>query len=168
MPSITKARILRAVTEAKGERADARIPHLKTGDMAREAEALLADCGRFPEALRTQLSDPDGEETAEKDGETAMGDSEDVADIEELQAISPSVTAECSSRATRPGGRGSKQRRSAADAPALGWLQAFAIQLPCRPCGTRCGNRITATGSASICAASSSTRSLVRLSWSKA
>ncbi|MFG1182619.1 ParB/RepB/Spo0J family partition protein [Xanthobacter versatilis] len=91
---VTKARILQAVTEAKGGRAAERIAHLKKGDMAREAEALLADSGWLPEALRTQPSDTAGEETAEKDGETAMADSEDLADTEEPEAISSSIAAE--------------------------------------------------------------------------
>ncbi|MFG1275414.1 ParB/RepB/Spo0J family partition protein [Xanthobacter flavus] len=91
---VTKARILQAVTEAKGERAAERIAHLKKGDMAREAEALLADSGWLPEALRTQPCDTLGEETAEIDGATAMGDSEDLADSEEPEAISPPIAAE--------------------------------------------------------------------------
>ena len=91
---VTKARILQAVTETKGERAAERIAHLKKGDMAREAEALLADRGWLPEALRTHSSDTAGEETAEKDGETAMADSEDLADTEEPEAISSSIAAE--------------------------------------------------------------------------
>ena len=91
---VTKARILQAVTEAKGERAAERIAHLKKGDMAREAESLLADSGWLPEALRTQPSDTAGEETAETDGETAMADSEDLADTEEPEAISSSIAAE--------------------------------------------------------------------------
>ena len=65
---VTKARILQAVTEAKGERAAERIAHLKKGDMAREAEALLADSGWLPEALRTQPSDTTGEEPRQGSG----------------------------------------------------------------------------------------------------
>ncbi|ABS69247.1 ParB/RepB/Spo0J family partition protein [Xanthobacter autotrophicus] len=91
---VTKARILQAVTEAKGECAAERIAHLKKGDMAREAEALLTDSGWLPEALRTQPLDTVGEKTAEKDGETAMADSEDLADTEEPEAISSSIAAE--------------------------------------------------------------------------
>ena len=49
---VTKARILQAVTEAKGERVAERIA--QKGDMAREAEALLADSGWLSEAIRTQ------------------------------------------------------------------------------------------------------------------
>jgi len=51
---VTKARILQAVAEAKGQRAADRIEHLKKGDMAAEAETLLADTGWLPEPLRTQ------------------------------------------------------------------------------------------------------------------
>ena len=50
---ITKARILAAVTEAKGPGAADRIAHLKKGEMAAEAETLLADTGWLPEPLRT-------------------------------------------------------------------------------------------------------------------
>ena len=50
---VTKARILQAVPEAKGQRAAERIEHLKKGDMAVEAEALLAGTGWLPEPLRT-------------------------------------------------------------------------------------------------------------------
>ena len=39
--------------EAKGQRAADRIEHLKKGDMAAEAETLLADTGWLPEPLRT-------------------------------------------------------------------------------------------------------------------
>ena len=51
---VTKARILQALAEAKGQRAADRIEHLKKGDMATEAETLLADTGWLPEPLRTQ------------------------------------------------------------------------------------------------------------------
>lgn len=50
---VTKARILQAVAEAKGQRAAERIGHLKKGEMAAEAEILLADTGWLPESLRT-------------------------------------------------------------------------------------------------------------------
>ncbi len=50
---VTKARILEAVRDAKGERAAARIEHLRKTDMAREAERLLAGTGWLPELLRT-------------------------------------------------------------------------------------------------------------------
>ena len=50
---VTKARILQAVREAKGERAAQLIDHLKKGEMAEKAEALLAGSGWLPEPLRT-------------------------------------------------------------------------------------------------------------------
>lgn len=106
---VTKARILQAVTEAKGERAADRIAHLKKGDMATEAEALLADTGWLPEPLRTPgepeqsvqetTSDPAEPEsvvveTAAEDGETAMG-TEDVPDEnDDAEATSHVVAAE--------------------------------------------------------------------------
>ncbi|MFS3136287.1 ParB/RepB/Spo0J family partition protein [Gluconacetobacter sacchari] len=61
---VTKAHILEAVREARGDAAAARIAHLKKGDMAREAEQVLDGSGWLPKALRTQgpvASDGDGE-----------------------------------------------------------------------------------------------------------
>ncbi|MFT9092410.1 MAG: ParB/RepB/Spo0J family partition protein [Gluconacetobacter sp.] len=49
---VTKARILQAVHEGRGEQAAQRIVHLKKLDMAREAERLLEGSGWLPEALR--------------------------------------------------------------------------------------------------------------------
>lgn len=49
---VTKPRILEAVREGAGERAVQLIDHMKKGDMAREAERLLADTGWLPEPLR--------------------------------------------------------------------------------------------------------------------
>lgn len=54
---VTKARILQAVAEAKGEPAADRIAHLKKADMATEAESLLAETGWLPESLRTPVAD---------------------------------------------------------------------------------------------------------------
>ena len=50
---VTKARILQAVREAKGEHTAQLIDHLKKGEMAEKAEALLAGSGWLPEPLRT-------------------------------------------------------------------------------------------------------------------
>jgi ParB family chromosome partitioning protein len=50
---VTKARILEAVREAKGEAAAQLIDHLKKPEMAKEAERLLAGSGWLPEPLRT-------------------------------------------------------------------------------------------------------------------
>ncbi|MBB3773521.1 ParB family chromosome partitioning protein [Angulomicrobium tetraedrale] len=90
---VTKARILLAVSEAKGPRAAERIAHLKKGDMAREAEALLADTGWLPEPLRG--AEPAvGEDTAAQDGTTAMGEDESLEDTEDTTDIPRAVAAE--------------------------------------------------------------------------
>ncbi|MEW6257532.1 MULTISPECIES: ParB/RepB/Spo0J family partition protein [Xanthobacteraceae] len=90
---VTKARILQAVSEAKGPRAAERIAHLKKGDMAREAETLLADTGWLPEPLRG--AEPAvGEDTAAQDGTTAMGEDESLEDTEDTTDIPPAVAAE--------------------------------------------------------------------------
>ena len=49
---VPKRRILEAVREGAGDRATQLIDHLKKGDMAKEAERLLADSGWLPEPLR--------------------------------------------------------------------------------------------------------------------
>lgn len=61
---VTKARILEAVREGAGDRAAQLVDHLKKGDMAKEAERLLADSGWLPESLR--LPQPDDQ--APEDG----------------------------------------------------------------------------------------------------
>lgn len=50
---VTKARILDAVREAKGDKPVERIAHLKKAEMAKEAERLLDGTGWLPEPLRT-------------------------------------------------------------------------------------------------------------------
>ena len=50
---VTKARILQAVREAKGEQAAQQLDHLKKGDMAERAQELLQGSGWLPEPLRT-------------------------------------------------------------------------------------------------------------------
>lgn len=50
---VTKARIIEAVTQAKGGEVAARIEHFKKPEMAQEAEQLMADAGWLPEPLRT-------------------------------------------------------------------------------------------------------------------
>jgi ParB family chromosome partitioning protein len=64
---ITKARILDAVRDAKGESTARLIEHLKKSDMAKEAERLLQGTGWLPEPLRTATETPspaDGDEPA--------------------------------------------------------------------------------------------------------
>jgi ParB family chromosome partitioning protein len=69
---VTKPRILEAVREGAGERAAQLIDHLKKGDMAKEAERLLADTGWLPEPLR--LVDLDDGQTLEPGTEADAGD----------------------------------------------------------------------------------------------
>jgi ParB family chromosome partitioning protein len=61
---VTKARILDAVREGKGEAAAELIAHLKKADMAAEAERLLADTGWTPEPLRLAGARDEGTATA--------------------------------------------------------------------------------------------------------
>jgi len=83
---VTKARILEAVREAKGESSAQLIDHMKKTDMAKEAERLLDGTGWLPEPLR--LAEPtaepaDGENPAEPlpdflaDDEDEAGDGSD-------------------------------------------------------------------------------------------
>ncbi|PDT82339.1 ParB/RepB/Spo0J family partition protein [Sinorhizobium sp. BJ1] len=54
---VTKAHILQAVREAKGEQSAQLIDHLKKQDMAREAARLLEGSGWLPEPLRLAVDD---------------------------------------------------------------------------------------------------------------
>lgn len=86
---VTKPRILEAVRDGKGDREAQLIEHLKKGDMAKEAERLLAGSGWLPEPLRTATDQlvslgPDGSEpealpaflTADEDDEAGASDPE--------------------------------------------------------------------------------------------
>ncbi|MER8372359.1 ParB/RepB/Spo0J family partition protein [Mesorhizobium sp. M1406] len=93
---VTKARILQAVAEAKGQRAADRIAHLKKGDMATEATTLLNGAGWLPEPLRTpgretvaDMSDVELPvvETADVADETAMADDDGIADDDDVAAM---------------------------------------------------------------------------------
>ncbi|MGY3585552.1 ParB family chromosome partitioning protein [Bradyrhizobium sp. USDA 4341] len=83
---VPKRRILEAVREGVGERAAQLIDHLKKGDMAKEAERLLAETGWLPEPLR--IADPD--QAAAVDGAEPKGDGkalpEFLSDDDEEQA----------------------------------------------------------------------------------
>ena len=102
---VTKARILGAVREAKGEQAAQLIDHFKKADMAEKAEALLAGSGWLPEPLRTPgwpiasssaaseevaipVADSVGVETAVGGYETVMAEIEPSAQ-NELDAADP-------------------------------------------------------------------------------
>jgi len=100
---VTKARILQAVAEAKDQRAADRIAHYKKGEMATEAESLLADTGWLPEPLRTPgrtaevagaPSDTAVEETAGAEGETAMAEDDDIADDDDARMAAVTIAAE--------------------------------------------------------------------------
>ncbi len=78
---VTKARIIEAVREAKGAEQAKRIEQLKKGDLAREAEQMLAGSGWLPEPLRT----PD-RATHRSEPSTAVTANFDAA-VEETAAI---------------------------------------------------------------------------------
>jgi ParB family chromosome partitioning protein len=108
---VTKARIVQAVREAKGETAAQLIEHLKKGDMAERAQELLAASGWLPEPLRTpgraisatsltsqssQIlpADSAGEESAASGYETAVAHSEAPAEDALVLAEQTQVAAE--------------------------------------------------------------------------
>lgn len=90
---VTKARIVEAVREGAGERAAQLIDHMKKGDMAKEAERLLADSGWLPEPLRRtdagaetvgdQASQDAGDEAALPAFLSDDGDDEELAEDDE-------------------------------------------------------------------------------------
>jgi ParB family chromosome partitioning protein len=79
---VSKARILEAVREAKGEAAAQLIDHLKKPEMAAEAERLLADTDWVPEPLRT-LGGPAAETSASEWAGALPAFLADAADIPE-------------------------------------------------------------------------------------
>ncbi|MCU4161902.1 ParB/RepB/Spo0J family partition protein [Acidiphilium sp. AL] len=86
---VTKARILEAVREAKGEAATQLIDHLKKPDMAKEAERLLDGAGWLPEPLRPIGAEPSVEPAREVASEVEAlpaflaGESETGSDTDE-------------------------------------------------------------------------------------
>ncbi len=86
---VTKPRILEAVRNAKNEATAQLIDHLKKGDMAKEAERLLADSGWLPEPLRLAPLDADGAEQPddETDALPAFLTEDDEAEDEEPQPV---------------------------------------------------------------------------------
>jgi ParB family chromosome partitioning protein len=92
---VTKARIVEAVREGAGEQAAQLIDHLKKGDMAKEAERLLADTGWLPEPLRlaveTDATMPDSVDGSEDDNASLpdfldSGDGEDSGDPDDEES----------------------------------------------------------------------------------
>lgn len=108
---VTKARILEAVREAKGEGAAELIDHLKKSEMAEKAQELLAGSGWLPEPLRTSRhesaspssacdSDPTSQadtavvETTANGDETAVVETRPLGEDESVANDFPAVAAE--------------------------------------------------------------------------
>ena len=109
---VTKARILGAVREARGERAAQLIDHLKKGEMAEKAQELLVGSGWLPEPLRTPgrsrpeaveptsieplepVDEPTGENTALNGGETAMAEGEQQSEDDPVTVAPHAIAAE--------------------------------------------------------------------------
>ena len=70
---VTKARILEAVREAKGEASVQLIDHLKKPDMAKEAERLLAGSGWLPEPLRMSEAEAEAQTLPVNPDESGAG-----------------------------------------------------------------------------------------------
>jgi ParB family chromosome partitioning protein len=77
---VTKAHILAAVREAKGDETGEMIAHLKKADMAAEAERLLQGTGWLPEGLRTPNLDAPAsiEETSAPEGDASVPQDEEL------------------------------------------------------------------------------------------
>ncbi len=112
---ITKARILAAVREARGEDAARRLEGMKKGEMAETAEGLLAGAGWLPEPLRTPgratASPPESAPPMASDGSVAT---EDAAAPWESSALSAVGDADVPDRSA---GSGDGAPRSADDSP---------------------------------------------------
>jgi len=109
---VTKARILGAMQEGRGERAAHLIDHLKKTEMAEKAQELLAGSCWLPEPLRTPgrslphaaetatvepsalIDELTGEETALHGGETAMAEEEQSTEDKAVAADSHTIAAE--------------------------------------------------------------------------
>jgi ParB family chromosome partitioning protein len=79
---VTKARILEAVREAKGEASAQLIDHLKKPDMAKEAERLLVGSGWLPEPLRTPDAETAVDEPATTENLPAFLDDDEGASVD--------------------------------------------------------------------------------------
>ncbi|MFA6031387.1 MAG: ParB/RepB/Spo0J family partition protein [Myxococcota bacterium] len=88
---VTKSRILEAVRQGASDQAAQLIDHLKKGDMAKEAERLLADSGWLPEPLRLIAEDAPAEQPEE--GEEADLPKFLASDDEDDSAATDVVTA---------------------------------------------------------------------------
>lgn len=80
---VTKAHILQAVRDAKGEQSAQLIDHLKKADMAREAARLLESSGWLPEVLRFPLDELPIEPSDDKTASNVVDDNASTdADLE--------------------------------------------------------------------------------------
>ncbi len=81
---VTKAHILQAVREAKGEQSAQLIDHLKKPDMAREAARLLNGSGWLPEVLRLPVDQigPEGNADPAVNEEVVEDDTAESIDVE--------------------------------------------------------------------------------------
>jgi ParB family chromosome partitioning protein len=81
---VTKAHILQAVREAKGEQAVQLIDHLKKLDMAREAARLLEGSGWLPEVLRLPIDEiaAEGNADAAANDDVTEDDTVESTDVE--------------------------------------------------------------------------------------
>ena len=91
---VTKARILEAVREAKGDGAADRIAGLKKPDMVAAAEELLEGTDWLPEVLRMPALAESKVQSAENGGEPAMGDSAVITDDEPVTGNAFATAAE--------------------------------------------------------------------------
>ncbi|MGY4598100.1 ParB family chromosome partitioning protein [Bradyrhizobium sp. GM22.5] len=88
---VTKARILQAVREAKGETVAQVIEHLKKGEMAERAQELLAGSGWLPEPLRTPGRSLGATSPAFELGPISPSASGEDAPVSECEAAMPDV-----------------------------------------------------------------------------
>ncbi|MDU6495485.1 MAG: DNA-binding protein, partial [Bradyrhizobium sp.] len=88
---VTKARILQAVREAKGDTAAQLIEHLKKGEMAERAQELLAGTGWLPEPLRTPGQAISVASPASESGLISPSASGEDAPVSECEAAMPDV-----------------------------------------------------------------------------
>jgi len=81
---VTKAHILQAVREAKGEQSTQLIDHLKKPDMAREAARLLEGSGWLPEILRLRIDEiaAEGNADAAAEDDVAEDDTAESTDVD--------------------------------------------------------------------------------------
>jgi len=91
---VTKARILEAVREGKGDEAADRIAGLKKPDMVAAAEELLEGTDWLPEVLRMPALAESKVQSAENGGEPAMGDSAVITDDEPVTGNAFATAAE--------------------------------------------------------------------------